>query len=263
MTQTLFTVDAFTAVPFKGNPAAVCVLPQPREAAWMQAVAAEMNLSETAFVVAQGEDFHLRWFTPTQEMYLCGHATLATAHVLWEQGILPGSAEARFHTLSGLLRVSRKGDWLEMDFPVWPPQEEPAPEGLAQALGANPLLYVRHHKFGMALLDSADTVKNLQPHLGLLRQLPLDGVVVTAEGVGAGCDFVSRMFAPNLGIDEDPVTGGAHCLLTPFWAGRLGKSEMLAHQVSKRGGVLQVAPQGERVLIRGQAVTVMKAELLH
>ncbi|MDH4120786.1 MAG: PhzF family phenazine biosynthesis protein [Deltaproteobacteria bacterium] len=262
MPQLLYQVDAFTDQPFSGNPAAVCVLEAPRPDAWMQSVAMEMNLSETAFVLPQGADFGLRWFTPTQEIALCGHATLAAAHVLWEQGILPPTAEARFHTLSGLLRVARQGAWMEMDFPLWASQEEPAPAGLAQALGAPVLWFGRHQGFGMALLENAQRVKDLRPDLNQLRSLPLEGVVITAAGDEMGCDFVSRVFAPNLGIDEDPVTGSTHCMLTPYWAERLGKTELLARQLSRRGGVLRVAPQGERVLLRGQAVTVMRAELV-
>jgi len=275
MPQMIYQVDAFTNQPFAGNPAGVCILNEPRSDSWLQDVAAEMNLSETAFVSPRpmeaptspgGREFDLRWFTPTQEMYLCGHATLSAAHILWQEGLVAGSEEARFHTLSGLLRVTQDRDWMTMDFPAWTSEANPVPsalmEGLGLPAGKVPGYFGRNDKFGMVVLDSPEQVVRLEPKFEILRLLPLDGIIVTAQGDGAPVDFVSRVFAPRLGINEDPVTGGAHCMLTPFWAERLGKTRMVARQVSKRGGELRVAPAKERVMISGQAVTVFSAQMM-
>ncbi|HXJ43529.1 MAG TPA: PhzF family phenazine biosynthesis protein [Bryobacteraceae bacterium] len=253
--------DAFTGKAFSGNPAAVCVLDAAREAQWMADIAMEVNLAETAFLHPEGDGYRLRWFTPTVEVALCGHATLASAHVLWTEGHLAADAEARFHTKSGLLTCTRVGEWIQMDFPA--KLEEPAdpPPQLAEALGTE-LRYVGRNEFDY-LVEVADetTLRALNPAHHLLRQLPVRGVIATAPGSG-GFDFVSRFFAPGSGIDEDPVTGSAHCALAPYWGKKLGKTEMVGFQASRRGGVVRVRLQGDRVILGGQAVTVLRGELL-
>jgi len=254
-------VDAFTDAPFRGNPAAVCVAPEPRSDRWMQLVAREMNLSETAFLHRQPDGFDLRWFTPTVEVALCGHATLAAAHVLWEDGHLEPAEQARFHTRSGLLTADRRGAWIEMDFPAKREEPAPAPTGLAAALGVTPA-YVGKNQFDYLVeVDSEETVRHLTPDHTALAKLPVRGVIVTSRAKTGEFDFVSRFFAPGSGIPEDPVTGSAHCALAPFWGARLGKTEMLAYQASPRGGVVRVRLAGDRVLLGGQAVTVLRGEL--
>ncbi|HZY90145.1 MAG TPA: PhzF family phenazine biosynthesis protein [Gemmataceae bacterium] len=258
----LLQIDAFTDRPFAGNPAAVCLLPGPRDERWMQQVGAEMNLSETAFLCREGDGYRLRWFTPTVEVDLCGHATLAGAHALWETGLLPPEEEARFYTRSGLLTVARRGEWMEMDFPAKPPAPAPAPAGLAEALGAAPR-YVGRNQFDYLVeVESEQALRALRPDVARLGTLPVRGVIVTARATTAGFDFVSRFFAPAAGVNEDPVTGSAHCCLGPFWRERLGKDEMRAYQASARGGVVGVRVSGERVALRGQAVTVLRGELV-
>jgi len=265
MTLPITQVDAFTSRPFEGNSAAVCILPAARDTAWMQHVAREMNLSETAFLVRRqpaGEGFDLRWFTPAVEVDLCGHATLASAHALWESGQLKAGETAQFHTKSGVLTASKLGDWIELNFPATPAVAANAPDGLADALGASPR-YVGRSRFDYLIeLDSEALVRDLRPDFGRLRQLPVRGVIVTSAGTTAGWDFVSRFFAPAAGVDEDPVTGSAHCCLTPFWSARLGKTTLLARQVSARGGTLRVTLDGDRVRLAGQAVTVLRGELV-
>jgi PhzF family phenazine biosynthesis protein len=255
-------VDAFTSEPFSGNPAGVCVLPEARDDAWMQHVAAEMNLAETAFLRAREDGFDLRWFTPTVEMDLCGHATLASAHVLWESGRLPFAEVARFHTRSGLLTAVRRDDWIELDFPATPEEAVAAPPGLAEALGATPR-YVGKSRFDYLVeLDSEESVRNLRPDFGRLGTFAARGVIATSRSAAPDFDFVSRFFAPAAGINEDPATGSAHCCLAPFWSGRLKKNKFLARQLSSRGGVLKVELAGDRVRLGGQAVTVLRCELL-
>jgi PhzF family phenazine biosynthesis protein len=262
MSLAIVQVDAFTSKPFAGNPAAVCVLPAARDEAWMQNVAREMNLSETAFLVRRSDGFQLRWFTPAIEVALCGHATLASAHALWECGHLKPGEQARFHTLSGLLTADQKGDWIEMDFPVKPEEPADPPPRLSEALGAAPK-YVGRNKFDyIAELESEAVLRSLKPNFSLLSELSVRGVIVTARSETAGFDFVSRFFAPGSGVNEDPVTGSAHCCLGPYWAERLGKTEFLAYQASPRGGVVRVRLNGDRVLLSGQAVTVLRGELL-
>jgi len=255
-------VDAFTDKPFAGNPAAVCLLPAPRDEGWMQSVAREMNLSETAFLVPQADGYALRWFTPAVEVALCGHATLASAHVLWEDGHLPSGRQARFHTKSGLLTGDRAGEWIELDFPAKREEPAPAPAGLAEALGAAPK-YVGRNQFDYLVeVDGEATVRGLAPDHGALAALPVRGVIVTGRAESPGYDFVSRFFAPGSGIPEDPVTGSAHCALGPFWQSRLGKNDFVAYQASPRGGVVRVRVAGERVKLGGKAVTVLRGELL-
>jgi PhzF family phenazine biosynthesis protein len=258
----LFQVDAFTDQPFGGNPAAVCLLDSPRDPGWMQQVAAEMNLSETAFLSPQAEGWDLRWFTPAVEVDLCGHATLASAHVLWESGRLAQNQPARFHTRSGQLTCHRLGAWIEMDFPAKAEEEAEEPPELADALGV-PLEYVGRNQFDYLVeVASERAVRELQPDHARLRRLPVRGIIVTSRSEADKFDFISRFFAPGSGIDEDPVTGSAHCALGPFWAKRLGKATFVAFQASARGGVVKVRVEGDRVLLGGQAVTVMRGELI-
>jgi PhzF family phenazine biosynthesis protein len=255
-------VDAFTNKPFGGNPAVVCVLPQPVPDEWMGNVAREMNLSETAFLTPHDGGFRLRWFTPSVEVDLCGHATVASAHVLWQDGHLAAGQQARFHTRSGLLLADRRGDWIELDFPAKMVAAAPAPAELLPALGVAQAAFVGKNAFDYLVeVDSEETLRKLAPDHSTLRRIPVRGVIVTARSSGE-FDFVSRFFAPGSGIDEDPVTGSAHCALGPYWSERLGKSEFTAFQASPRGGVVRVKIEGDRVLLGGQAVTVMTAELL-
>jgi len=256
-----FKVDSFTAEPFSGNPAGVCLLTEPRDERWMQAVAREMNLSETAFLLREGDGFRLRWFTPAVEVELCGHATLASAHVLWEEGVLAPSETARFATRSGELRASHRGDLIELDFPAKPEQRAEPPENLLEALRVKSLYLGRNQFDYLVLLDSEEAVRAVSPDFALLRSVTVRGVIVTAPSARPEFDFVSRFFAPAVGVDEDPVTGSAHCCLGPFWAARLGKSELVGHQVSARGGVVNVRVAGERVFLGGRAVTVLRGEL--
>ncbi len=254
-------IDAFTDRPFAGNPAAVCLLDAPREADWMQAVAAEMNLSETAFVRPLADGFELRWFTPAVEVELCGHATLASAHALWSEDLVAADEPIRFATQSGVLTCTRQGDLIELDFPATPASEYDAPSGLAAALGAQPRYVGRSRFDALVLLDSEAAVRSLQPDFVRLNQLPVRGVIVTSAADDAQFDFVSRFFGPAVGIDEDPVTGSAHCVLAPFWSERLGKTDMTAYQASARGGVVHVRLAGERVILGGTAVTVFRGHL--
>ncbi len=253
-----YQVDAFSAELFKGNPAAVCPLPYWPDDALLQAIASENNLSETAFLVAGSDDTHaLRWFTPVAEVELCGHATLASAHVLFNHLGHAGPL-LRFSTRSGELRVQRRGDWLDMDFPAQPALPCPCPPALAQALGQEPLAVFAGADY-LAVLASADAVRAATPDMALLATLERRGVIITAPG--DDCDFVSRFFAPRYGIPEDPVTGSAHCALTPYWAERLGRTQLHARQLSARSGELHCRLQGERVQLSGQAVTFMEATL--
>lgn len=264
MAVQLYIIDAFAAEMFGGNPAAVCVLEEPREARWMQAVAGEMNLSETAFVVRQGDVWGLRWFTPKAEIDLCGHATLASAFVLWETGAMGPADEAVFETRSGRLTCTGSGGWISMDFPAEPAVDcEPADELLA-ALGDGGRVVGRKRNRMDYLVELADeaAVRRLRPDLRSLAKLPVRGVIVTARAEAGRFDFVSRFFAPGVGVDEDPVTGSAHCCLGPYWGKKLGKTQMLAVQASARGGVVRVGLRGDRVVLGGQAVMVSRGELL-
>jgi len=264
MPTPLYLVDAFTEKPFSGNPAAVCLLERAREAAWMQHVAAEMNLSETAFLVpragAAGE-FDLRWFTPMVEVDLCGHATLASAHVLWESGRLEAGTLPRFHTRSGVLSAIRRGDEIELDFPGKPVRATPPPKGLIAALGTDPVFVGCNGMDFLVETESDEHVRSLAPDFEELKQVEARGVIVTARSSGR-FDFVSRFFAPRAGIREDPVTGSAHCALAPYWHTKLGKPQMFAYQMSRRGGTVRCVVMGERVLLGGRALTVARGELL-
>ena len=262
MGTTIYQVDSFTDKPFGGNPAAVCLLSEPAEEPWMQAVAREMNLSETAFLHPVEDGYGLRWFTPAVEVDLCGHATLASAHILWETGALSLRTEARFQTLSGLLTAHREGDWIIMDFPSLPPEDMSIPEGLAKALGLAPVYIGQNRLDLLAVLDSASEVRGLRPDFSRLQTVDSRGVIVTAPSDQPEYDFISRAFFPALGIDEDPVTGSAHSCLGPYWSERLGKGEVVGFQASARGGLVRVKVSGDRVDIGGQAVTVMQIDLL-
>src|SRR5947209_6628900 len=263
-------VDAFTNQPFAGNPAAVCVLPdgaaeKPGEV-WMRNVAREMNLSETAFLLPRNKPenggYELRWFTPTVEVALCGHATVASAHVLWQDGHLPAGQQARFHTRSGLLTADQRGDWIELDFPAKAAVPADAPLDLLPALGVDIARFIGKNAFDYLVeVESESKLRSLSPDHSSLRKLPVRGVIVTARSNRPEFDFVSRFFAPGSGVDEDPVTGSAHTALGPYWAGLLGKKEFVAFQASDRGGVVKVRMEGDRVKLGGQAVTVMTGEL--
>jgi PhzF family phenazine biosynthesis protein len=256
-------VDAFTDKAFAGNPAAVCVLQQAPGEQWMRDVAREMNLSETAFLVPQNGGYNLRWLTPAVEVDLCGHATVASAHVLWQDGHLPEGTQARFYTRSGLLTADRRGDWIELDFPAKVAVAAEAPSDLLPALGVSEARFIGKNAFDYLVeIDSEETLRGLSPDHSKLRKLPVRGVIVTARSSTAEFDFVSRFFAPGSGIDEDPVTGSAHTALGPHWAGPLGKTEFTAFQASARGGVVKVRLLGDRVKLGGQAVTVMTCELV-
>ena len=263
MSLEMFQVDAFTDRAFAGNPAAVCLCPDPRAAGWMQQVACEMNLSETAFLVPQAEGYGLRWFTPATEVALCGHATLASAHVLWQSGRLAPGSTARFHTLSGLLTAEQRGDWIELDFPArrFDPLFAVPPE-LRRAMGVEPRFVGRFADDYLLEVDSEEEVRAARPDLALLTAVPARGAILTARATSGPYDFVSRFFAPGAGVAEDPVTGSAHCALGPFWGERLGKTEMLAYQASARGGSLRIRLHGDRVKLLGQAVTILEGHLL-
>ncbi len=263
MPLTITQVDAFTSEPFSGNPAAVCLLPAPADVTWMQRVAREMNLSETAFLVRRPNgEYDLRWFTPAVEVDLCGHATLASAHVLWEDGHLQANAPAVFHTRSGRLSANRRSDWIEMDFPAEPAEPVPAPAGLAEAFGFEPAWVGRNRFDYLVEVDTQATVEWLSPDFSALKKLETRGIIVTARAEAEGVDFVSRFFAPGTGVDEDPVTGSAHCCLGPYWQQRIGRNAFTARQVSTRGGLVKVTVQGERIVLSGRAVTVLRGELL-
>jgi predicted PhzF superfamily epimerase YddE/YHI9 len=261
-----FQIDAFTDRPFSGNPAAVCLLDRPRDARWMQAFATEMNQSETAFVRPLTTDgrpsgFELRWFTPAIEVDLCGHATLAAAHAIWSEGTVPRDKPVCFYTKSGLLKCRQRADFIELDFPNLPVCVAEPPRGLIDALSIRPS-YIGKSTFDKFLVvESEDVVRSLRPNFPALRRIDgMRGVIVTSRSADPRFDFVSRFFAPGAGIDEDPVTGSAHCCLGPFWGDRLGKKELTGYQASPRGGVVRVRVNGNRVVLGGKAVTVWRTD---
>ena len=257
-----YQVDAFTNQAFQGNPAAVCVLSHPQSERWMQDVAAEMNLSETAFLLPKDDGYSLRWFTPVTEVDLCGHATLASAHVLWENGYLKPNQQARFFTKSGVLFANKRQDWVELDFPSEPEQEVVCPPQLMEALGKI-VKYTGKNRFDYLVeLASEADVRALQPDWPLLGQVDARGIIVTSRSSTSEFDFISRAFFPTIGIQEDPVTGSAHCCLGPYWKKKLHQDDFVAYQASARGGVVQVSVQDARTLLAGQAVTVMNGEIL-
>lgn len=257
----IYQVDAFTDRIFSGNPAGVCILQERKDDLWMLDVASEMNLSETAFLMKQKDDFSLRWFTPKREVDLCGHATLASAHILWESGTLQPDTEAKFLTKSGLLTASKKRDFIELDFPLEEDAAVPAPRELLDGLKVGPVYIGRNRMDYIVEVESEGIVRNLCPDMELLKRINTRGIIVTARSDAAEYDFVSRFFAPAYGIPEDPVTGSAHCCLGPYWKRKSGKNEFRAFQASERGGALKVRVEKNRVFIGGQAVTVFCAEL--
>jgi PhzF family phenazine biosynthesis protein len=266
MATSLLVIDAFTSTPFAGNPAAVCVLASPAEELWMQLVAREMNLSETAFLHPVEGGWSLRWFTPALEVDLCGHASLASAHALWETGTLGPDQEARFLTRSGWLTCRRDGAWIAMDFPATSltPSNDPAEKDLLEAaLGVRINSLLRTEFDLLAEVSTESILRGLKPDMNCLAALPYRGVIVTAPSASAEFDFVSRFFAPACGIPEDPVTGSAHCALGPYWQAKLGKSDFTAFQASTRGGLVKIGVRKDSVLLRGQAVLMSRVELLH
>jgi PhzF family phenazine biosynthesis protein len=266
----IYQVDAFTDEAFSGNPAAVCILHREMDDGWMQRVAQEMNLSETAFLMPRGSDFELRWFTPAVEVDLCGHATLAAAHVLWETGYLYPGEEARFHTRSGVLTAQRLEDWIELDFPAVAVEKATSPPGLIEAVGVEPQ-FVGRNRFDY-LVEVADeaAVRAAKPDFATLGKIEARGVMITSRRAGTDAhngddetvDFVSRYFAPAVGINEDPVTGSAHCALGPYWAEKMGKTTVVGYQASARGGLVRVTVAGDRVGLGGRAVTVLRGEFV-
>lgn len=262
----LFQVDAFTDTPFKGNPAGVCILNEARAEEWMLKVAAEMNLSETAFVQPMAKGYSLRWFTPKTEVSLCGHATLATAHILFEEGLLKKTEEAIFQTKSGILRAKWRTDSIELDFPskeITPTEGNP---DLNKALSISPAFTGVNARANGKLyrleVASQGIVEELEPDFAQLSKADARAVIVTSRSYSGAYDFVSRFFAPAIGINEDPVTGSSHCYLTPYWAAKLGKKQLTGYQASRRTGVIVCRWEGDRVLLSGKAVTIFRAELM-
>jgi PhzF family phenazine biosynthesis protein len=263
MALPLYLVDAFTSHAFAGNPAGVCLLREPLPDGILQDVAMEMHQAETAFLLPEGEDWRLRWFTPEVEVDLCGHATLASAHVLFETGLVPPGTTARFQTKSGLLTAEREGAWIALDFPATPSEEFAPLEAAVRALSISPV-YSGKTRFDLFFEVATEAeVRGLSPDFAALEAVPYRGVVVTAKAdAGAPNDFVSRFFAPGCGVPEDPVTGSAHCALGPYWREKLGKDDLVGYQASPRGGTVHVSCRGERVRLGGTAVTVVKGELV-
>lgn len=261
----VFTVDSFTDRPFRGNPAAVCLLDEIRPDEWMRAIAAEMRHSETAFVLRNGDGVRqggarsLRWFTPTVEVDLCGHATLAAAHVLYSLG---AAGRLQFSTRSGVLTTEQSSDGLiAMDFPAAGPTATQAPDGLTESLGIKPI-WVGRSRFDLLIeLESAEAVQAVTPDFKRLAEVDTRGVIVTAAGNGNGADYVSRFFAPRVGVPEDPVTGSAHCVLAPYWSARFGRDVLVGAQLSERGGKIRTTLRGDRVELAGRAVTIWSGEL--
>jgi predicted PhzF superfamily epimerase YddE/YHI9 len=258
----IWQVDAFTDRPFRGNPAAVCLLDEERDASWMQSVAAEMNFSETAFVRRITDGFELRWFTPTVEVDLCGHATLASGFTVWKAGLIQPDEDIYFHTRSGVLTASRSGETILLDFPAMPVEECAAPPGLLESLDVTPDFVGKTTFDSYLIATSPAAVRSLRPDFRKLKEIPTHGVIVTAPSDDPQFDFISRYFAPAAGIDEDPVTGSAHCALGPYWCRQLGKTAMVGLQASSRGGIVHVELNGDRVILGGQAVLVLRGELV-
>lgn len=262
MTTPLFHVDAFADKPFSGNPAAVCILPGWKEDRWLQAVGGEMNLSETAFLVQNTDGFDLRWFTPRAEVDLCGHATLASAHVLWKQGLAKSTEVIHFATKSGLLRAVPTEGAIELDFPLEPDEPADPPANLLSALGVSARYVGRNRLDYVVEVESERVIRRIAPDFKVLETIPCRGVIVTSPSANPQFDFVSRAFFPRLGVDEDPVCGSAHCCLGPFWQRRMSKSNFVAYQASVRGGVVKVRVTKDRAFLGGRAVIVAKGELL-
>ncbi|MEX2026724.1 MAG: PhzF family phenazine biosynthesis protein [Pirellulaceae bacterium] len=257
-----YLVDAFTDRLFAGNPAVVCPLPKWPDTAWLQLVAREMNQSETAFLVENRDGFDLRWFTPKVEVDLCGHATLASAFALWHAGMATQGQTIRFSTRSGILTATSRGEEIELDFPLKPEEPAAAPVGLAEALGIEPVYIGRNQFDYLVEISSASVLRQMNPDFARLATVECRGTIVTARSDDPRYDFLSRFFAPQAGINEDPVTGSAHCCLAGFWARRLTKNFLVGYQASPRGGTVRVTLSGERVLLGGRAVLVSRGELL-
>jgi PhzF family phenazine biosynthesis protein len=260
----IFTVDAFTNEPFKGNPAAVCILKEEIPTSLMQSIAFELNLAETAFVLKEkdSDTFSLRWMTPNSEVDLCGHATLATSHTLWQQGICKISDVINYNTRSGLLTAKNENGKITLDFPAIPQKKIEYPPELIDAIGGVVPKYVGMTKWNYIIeLESERDIINLKPNFDIMLTLPGWGTIITAKADMNGYDFISRFFAPEKGIQEDPVTGSAHCALAPYWQSRLGKDSFLAYQASERGGTLEIKIEGDRVMLTGDAVTVISGEI--
>lgn len=265
MAEKIFQVDSFTHKKYRGNPAGVCLLEAgvQKGEEWYLAVAQEMNLSETAFIQPEGPGFRLRWFTPTVEVELCGHATLASAHILWSEGIVPLEQEILFYTLSGELTAQLLEEgWIQLNFPVLPYQECEFPLSLEDALGTEARFVAKSSFDYVVEVESAALVRNMRPNMALLTELTHHGVIVTARSDQPEYDFISRVFCPSIGVNEDPVTGSAHCTLAVYWQKQLAKEELVAYQASARGGEVRVRVEGERVLLRGQTVTTIRGELV-
>ncbi len=257
-----YIVDSFTDKPFSGNPAATFILEKDISDELKQNIASEINLSETSFVLKKDDSFRLRWFTPIKEAGLCGHATLAAAHILWEVGVLDIKEEAVFETKSGILKARKNNYLIEMDFPIESPVEADCPEELLKAIGYQPIFVGKNRMDYLAVYENEEVVRKVIPNFEYLKKLDCRGLIISAKSSSDKYDFVSRFFAPNSGIDEDPVTGSAHCCLAPFWSKRLGKKELIGFQASKRGGVVYTKLKDDTVLLSGNAVTVMKSETL-
>ena len=259
----IYQVDAFTTKPFKGNPAGVCILDNEPDPVWMQNMAMEMNLSETAFVFPGVNCYGIRFFTPEAEMNLCGHATLSASHILYETGLVRLSDEIRFLSKAGELIIKKDDDWITMNFPAYPLEKmEPTPE-FERVTGSVPQeLYTAGFGWTLALMKNEKEVREMKPHFSTMKNSPFGDLIVTAKSEDPAFDFCVRCFAPAVGIDEDPVTGSAHCALAPFWLEKTGKKDFNSHQVSKREGILKVSLKGERVEISGHAITIFRAELL-
>ncbi len=257
----IFTVDAFADTPFTGNPAAVCIPDIEMSDLLMQKIAFEMNLSETAFLTKRNDGFGLRWFTPESEVELCGHATLASAHILWQENIIPESHEAVFHTVyKGVLKAVKNGNEITLNFPANNPAVSDGIEILSKALNVNPVnVFVTDNHY-LVEVSSETELRKVNPDFTLLKTLPKYGTILTCRSVNPEIDFLSRFFAPSKGVDEDPVTGSAHCVLAPYWSDKLGRKKLNAFQASERGGKLTVEISGDRVFISGKAVTVIKGE---
>jgi PhzF family phenazine biosynthesis protein len=262
MRQHIVQIDSFTETPFAGNPAGVCLMKQAADEQWMRQIAAEMNLSETAFLYPVGDAYNLRWFTPAVEVKLCGHATLASAHCLWEEEIVRPEVSIRFETLSGSLFAKKNGDWIGLDFPSKEVTESAPPAGLLEALGVKAKFVGLNVMDYLVEVDSEEIVRSLNPDMVTIASIPVRGVIVTAKASTPGFDFVSRFFAPAAGVPEDPVTGSAHCALGPYWEKKLGKNSFVAYQASPRGGIVRVHNQADRVILGGKAITVLRCELM-
>ncbi|TDX44502.1 PhzF family phenazine biosynthesis protein [Orenia marismortui] len=258
----IYQVDAFTDKAFKGNPAAVCILSELKEDSWMQNVAGEMNLSETAFLYKEKEGYNLRWFTPKHEEDLCGHATLASAYVLWETQRVGEDEEIYFNTRSGVLTAKKNKEWIELNFPIEAEKEVETPDMLIKALGIKPKYIGRNRLDFLVEVESEEIVRNIKPDFKLLESVKTRGVIVTSKSSSEKYDFVSRFFAPEVGVNEDPVTGSAHCCLAPFWKKKLKKDEFLAYQASERGGMIKVRLEKDRVYLNGKAVMILDGRLL-